>query len=53
VLLAALPQKDVVRLIRLKGLPRLTPHTLVSRALVLAELERVRRQGYAIDNQEN
>jgi len=53
VLLAALPHKDVLRLIRMKGLPRLTPHTLVTKTAVLAELERVRGQGFAIDNQEN
>ena len=53
VLLAALPEKEVTRLLRLKGLPRLTPHSIVSRVALMQELERVRQQGYAIDNQEN
>jgi IclR family KDG regulon transcriptional repressor len=53
VLLAALPEKEIFRLLRLKGLPRLTPHTIVSRLALMTELERVRDRGYAIDNQEN
>jgi IclR family transcriptional regulator, KDG regulon repressor len=53
VLLAALPEKEMLRLIRLKGLPRLTPHTIVQRTALIAELDRVRERGYAIDNQEN
>ena len=53
VLLAALPEREMLRLLRLKGLPRLTPYTLVNRTALLAELDRVREYGYAIDNQEN
>jgi len=53
VLLAALPEKEMLRLLRLKGLPRLTQYTMVSKIALLAELDNVRRQGYAIDNQEN
>lgn len=53
VLLAGLPVKELLRLIRIKGLPRLTPQTLVSRTDMMAEIERVRQQGYALDNQEN
>jgi len=53
VLLAGLPDKEVARLIRLKGLPRLTPQTLTAKTALLAELTKVRQQGYAIDNQEN
>jgi IclR family transcriptional regulator, KDG regulon repressor len=53
VLLAALPEKEMLRLIRLKGLPRLTPHTLVNRTALFADLDRIRERGYAIDNQEN
>jgi len=37
----------------MKGLPRLTPQTITSRSGLLAELAKVRRQGYAVDNQEN
>lgn len=53
VLLAALPEKEMLRLVRVKGLPRLTPYSIVSRVALVAELERVRSRGYAIDNQEN
>jgi IclR family KDG regulon transcriptional repressor len=53
VLLASLPEKEVFRLLRLKGLPRLTPYTIVSRIALMTELERVREQGFALDNQEN
>jgi DNA-binding IclR family transcriptional regulator len=53
VLLAALPEKEALRLLRVKGLPRLTPYSIVSQIDLMQELERVRRQGYAIDNQEN
>jgi len=35
------------------GLPRLTPRTLVSRQVLVAELDLVRRQGFAVDNEEN
>ena len=53
VLLSGLPEKEVERLIRIQGLPRLTPRTLVSRQSLAKELERIRRQGYALDNEEN
>jgi len=51
--LAGLPDKEVTRLARLKGMPRLTQNTLVTKAALLAELAKVRKQGYAIDDQEN
>lgn len=53
VLLAGLPEKEVTRLIRLKGLSRITAHTIVTKPALRAELSKVRQQGYAIDNQEN
>jgi DNA-binding IclR family transcriptional regulator len=53
VFLAGLPQKEVVRLARLKGLARLTQHTIVTKTGLLAEIQSVRQHGYAIDNQEN
>jgi IclR family transcriptional regulator, KDG regulon repressor len=53
IMLAGLPDKEVSRLVKLKGLPRLTEHTLVSKKALLAELQKIRQQGYAIDNQEN
>jgi IclR family transcriptional regulator, KDG regulon repressor len=53
VFLAGLPEKEFLRLIRLKGLTKLTPHTLTTKAEVMEEIARVRKQGYALDNLEN
>jgi len=53
VLLAAMPDKEVLRLLRMKGMPKLTEATLTSRAVVMEELERVRQDGWALDDQEN
>jgi DNA-binding IclR family transcriptional regulator len=53
VLLAGMPDKEVQRLLRLKGTPRLTDETLTSKPAVMAEIARVREQGWALDNQEN
>jgi DNA-binding IclR family transcriptional regulator len=53
VLLSGLPEKEVQRLIRIQGLPRLTPKTLVTQQSLAKELDRVRKQGYALDNEEN
>lgn len=44
VLLASLTKKEVLRLLRLKGLPRLTPYSIVSSIALMSELERVREQ---------
>jgi DNA-binding IclR family transcriptional regulator len=43
----------VLRLMRLKGQPRMTPNTIVSPTALLAELRKIRQQGFAISNQEN
>jgi len=53
VLLSGLPEKEVLRLIRIQGLPRLMPKTIVTRKALLDELESIRRQGYALDDEEN
>lgn len=53
ILLAGLPDKEVERLIKIKGLPPLTPHSISSEKALMSEIRRVRRQGYALDNQEN
>ncbi len=39
-------------LIAVKGLPALTPNTLVTRGALVEELDRIRRQGYALDDEE-
>lgn len=53
VLLSGLSDEDVSRLIRIKQLPRLTPRTLVTAQEVLTEIGKVRKQGFAVDNEEN
>jgi DNA-binding IclR family transcriptional regulator len=53
VLLSGLPIQEVQRLIRIQGLPKLTPRTIVTRQGLIDELEQVRRQGYSLDNEEN
>lgn len=53
VLLAALPEKEALRLVRMKGLQKLTPTTITTRTALLAELLRVHRRGWALDNKEN
>jgi DNA-binding IclR family transcriptional regulator len=53
VLIAGLPQREMLRLIRGKGMPRFTPATIVREEDLVIELERVRTQGYALDNSEN
>jgi DNA-binding IclR family transcriptional regulator len=53
VLLSNLTDRDVLRLMRAKGMPRFTPATIVREKDLLVELERVRMLGYALDNTEN
>jgi DNA-binding IclR family transcriptional regulator len=53
ILLAGLPDKEVDRLIKIKGLPSLTQHSITGEKALMRELRQVRSQGYALDNQEN
>jgi|ERR1039458_4135331 IclR family acetate operon transcriptional repressor len=53
VLLAGMLDQEVSRLVRLKGLPRMTGRTLTSRTALMAELHNVRQQGWALDDREN
>jgi DNA-binding IclR family transcriptional regulator len=53
VLLASMADPAIRRLIQLKGTPRLTPNSLTTQSALLAEIHKVRKQGYAVDNQEN
>ncbi len=53
VLLSGLSDQEVLRLIRIKRLPRLTPNTLVTQQSVLGEIRNVRKQGFAVDDEEN
>jgi DNA-binding IclR family transcriptional regulator len=52
-LLAGMPDKEVSRLIKLKGLAKVTGETLTTKAGLMGELQKVRQQGWALDNQEN
>lgn len=52
-MLAALPEKECMELIgRLIPLKRFTPTTLTTKGALLAELERARRNGFALDRSE-
>lgn len=51
-MLSGYNEKRLDRFLRLKGLPRLTPHTLTTKEALLAEVEQIRQQGYAYDNEE-
>jgi IclR family transcriptional regulator, KDG regulon repressor len=53
VLLASLPEKDALRIIRSRGMPRFTDNTITTWKALVVELEKVRTQGYAMDNCEN
>ena len=52
VLLAFLPTADRDHLVASLKLKQYTPHTIVDRALLLEELDRIRQRGYAEDVQE-
>jgi IclR family acetate operon transcriptional repressor len=52
VLLAYLPPRELQAAIGRRGLPRHTPHTITTRERLLSELQKVRDQGYAENNQE-
>ena len=52
VLLAALKEETLERIIREKGLLRLTGNTITDLKALKAELAQIRKQGYAIDNEE-
>lgn len=52
VLLASLPPEEVKRIVAIKGLQRFTKHTITDLETLEKELDKVRAQGYAIDNEE-
>lgn len=51
-LLSQLPEHEVLALIARTGLPAQTPHTITDPQLLLKELRRIRRMGYALDDAE-
>lgn len=52
-LLAELPESRVEKIIDRWGLPQMTPKSLTSRRELNAELDEVRAQGYAVNDQES
>jgi IclR family KDG regulon transcriptional repressor len=53
VLISGLTEHEIVQLVRSKGMPRMTQYSLSTSEALLAEVKRVRKRGYAVDNQEN
>ncbi len=51
--MAYLPERQVRKLIDWRGLPQLTPNTITAPSRLFAELETVRRLGYAVDDEEH
>jgi DNA-binding IclR family transcriptional regulator len=52
VLLSFLPEEALENIVEQKGLRRFTKNTITDKKALKAELNRVRKQGYAIDNEE-
>jgi DNA-binding IclR family transcriptional regulator len=53
VLLSGMSEEETNRFIQVKGLPKMTPNTITTRAALLKELGKIRQRGYAVDDQEN
>lgn len=53
VLLSTMSDPEIRRLVQLKGLSRMTPNSISTQAALISEIHQVRKQGFAIDNQEN
>jgi IclR family acetate operon transcriptional repressor len=52
ILLAHLPERQIVNLFDYYGLPKISPKTIDSRSRLLAELRTVQKQGYAVSDGE-
>ena len=52
-ILSALPRDEVKRIWESSDITSLTPHTIVEFPQLLGQLEQIRRDGYAMDNEEN
>ncbi len=53
VLLAWLPKQEIETIVRQQGMKKRTPKTITTVSRLLADLELVREQGYAVDDEEN
>jgi IclR family KDG regulon transcriptional repressor len=53
VLLSGLPQEELMKTLATAPLKRFTPTTITEVPMLLKEFEKIRRQGYAIDNEES
>lgn len=52
-ILAQLPDSRIETIIDREGLPAATEHTITDRETLFEEIERIREQGYSIENEEN
>ena len=52
-LLAWLPKQEMEAIVRQQGMKKRTPKTIHTASRLLADLELVRAQGYAVDDEEN
>lgn len=52
-ILAHLPEERIEEILDRRGLPEKTENTITDREELFAELERIREQGYAVDDEEN
>ncbi len=52
VILSEFPESKIDQMIQLKGLTRYTDNTLVTKEMLVNELQLIRRRGYAYDNEE-
>lgn len=52
-LLAWLPKHEIELLVKQQGLKKRTPKTIVTMTKLLADLEHVKHEGYAVDDEEN
>jgi DNA-binding IclR family transcriptional regulator len=52
-LLAWLPKHEVETLVKQQGLKKRTPKTMTTMTRLLADLEHIKKEGYAVDDEEN
>ncbi len=52
VFLASMPEEHAAKIVKAKGLPRFTDNSIVDVNSYFNELHQVRKQGYAVDNEE-